>query len=713
MDYLLKLLSYTEDKPLLFTQLYFWGFFLLVLVGYVYVYKWKAARNIWLLAASLFFYWKTSGFYVLILIFSTLVDFYIGKAIFRTENERNRKMLVGLSVLVNLLVLFYFKYTEFFTSNINDLLGTDFHIKNYFSLAVNETFGTSFRVEKIVLPVGISFFTFQTISYSVDVYRRRIEPVNSILDFGFYVSFFPQLVAGPIVRAAEFVPQLYKQYNLTRQQFGIAIFWILNGLLKKMFISDYISVNYVDRVFDNPQAFTGFENLIALYGYSLQVYCDFSGYTDIAIGVALLLGFHLPVNFLSPYKARSTAEFWQRWHISLSTWLKDYLYIPLGGNRKGTPGTWINMAFLMLVIVMLSGWLGLGIIFLAGVLIFIVLSNLFPAMRLAIVRNVNTMVTMLWGGLWHGSSWMFFIWGGLNGLGILTYRFWKERRGVTRWVVWALLNLAGLITWLAGAWANPNGFIVWGILNVLWIISYLVWYVKYFDNASARLSRIGINVLLMLCLSFVMALFSGLWFGEHGVAVWIFLTVFFVSGYYLLREMMQHKWIVAVLGINFFAALSFLLAAPQVGFWAVIWLLAGISWLLVWSVLKVRQGIKTTDKHWLVHFWGMFFTFNFITFTRIFFRGENLEIARGIFIQLINDWKLSLIPRIIVSYKEVFLVMVLGITVHYVSESFKERYRNWFVQSPMWVKAALSALVVFICYQARSSELQPFIYFQF
>ena len=169
-------------------------------------------------------------------------------------------------------------------------------------------------------------------SYALDVYRGDVKPVRSLVDFGFYVSFFPQLVAGPIVRAAEFIPQLYKKYNLTSYEFGLAFFWILKGLIKKMLIGDYLAVNLIDRVFANPASYSGFENLAALYGYSLQVYCDFSGYTDIAIGVALLMGFYLPKNFNSPYKAKNTGEFWRRWHISLSTWLKDYLYIPMGGS---------------------------------------------------------------------------------------------------------------------------------------------------------------------------------------------------------------------------------------------------------------------------------------------------------------------------------------------------------------------------------------------
>ena len=205
--------------------------------------------------------------------------------------------------------------------------------------SINAITGLSLPVLGIPLPIGISFYTFQVISYTVDVYKGSIRPVRNLLDFGFYVSFFPQLVAGPIVRASEFIPQLYKPYHLGRRQFGIAVFWILNGLAKKIILSDYIAVNFIDRVFENPLLFSGFENLMALFGYSLQVYADFSGYTDIATGVAMLMGFYLPQNFNSPYKAPNASNFWKRWHISLSRWLQTYLYIPLGGNRNASFGT--------------------------------------------------------------------------------------------------------------------------------------------------------------------------------------------------------------------------------------------------------------------------------------------------------------------------------------------------------------------------------------
>ncbi len=275
IEQLQHIFLYDPQKPLIFTGLYFWAFFAVVLVGYSIIYKDKAVRNAYLFAISLFFYYKTSGFFVSILLVSTLTDFIIGKRIYASKFLLNKKLWLSLSIFINLFILVYFKYAYFFTDAFNNLLGTDYIPINHFAYWSNSFFGTHFRFDKILLPIGVSFFTFQTISYSVDVYRGQVKPVRNILDFGFFVSFFPQLVAGPIVRAAEFVPQLYKPYSLTKVQFGTALFMILNGLIKKLFLADYIAANFIDRVFANPLTYTGFENLMALYGYSLQVYADF------------------------------------------------------------------------------------------------------------------------------------------------------------------------------------------------------------------------------------------------------------------------------------------------------------------------------------------------------------------------------------------------------------------------------------------------------
>ena len=336
--YLLRLLSFDSSRPLLFTQIHFWVFFLFVFLFFSLIVtrsKRLTIRNGYLFLVSLLFYYKTSGLFVLLLVFSTLLGWVLGIRMDHTASQRRRKTLMTIGVTVNQAHLFYFKNAYFFTDIYNASFGTDLHVVNHLARWANNAFHTNhFDASVILLPVGISFFTFQNISYIVDVYKRKIAHVSNVFDFGFYTAFFPQLVAGPILRADQFVPQLYKPFFLGRRQFGIAVFWILNGLVKKLVLSDYLAVNFVDRIFENPSLYTPFENFSALMLYSMQVYADFSGYTDIAIGVAMLMGFYLPVNFNSPYKAKNPTEFWRRWHMSLSRWLRDYLYIPLGGNRS-------------------------------------------------------------------------------------------------------------------------------------------------------------------------------------------------------------------------------------------------------------------------------------------------------------------------------------------------------------------------------------------
>jgi len=375
---ILSLLSYNPQKPLIFTTAHFWMFFLIVLAGYTLIYKKPVLRNAYLFLFSLFFYYKSGGFFLFLLILVIVVDFTIGILIHNSEKKFFRRLFVFLSILTNLGILAYFKYTDLIVNTINDLFGTEIKSYDYLASFSNLYLGTSFSISNIILPVGISFFTFQSLSYVFDVYRRKTDPVRNIIDFGFYVSFFPQLVAGPIVRASEFIPQIYDGFHLAKREFSHAIFLISKGLIKKIIIADFIAINFIDRVFDSPSIYSGFENLMAVYGYGLQIYCDFSGYTDIAIGLALILGFRLPVNFNSPYKATGLSDFWKRWHISLSRWLKDYIYIPLGGNRKGR--------------------------FRAG---------------------INIMITMILGGLWHGASIRFLIWGFLHGIGIIFNRIWN------------------------------------------------------------------------------------------------------------------------------------------------------------------------------------------------------------------------------------------------------------------------------------------------
>ncbi len=516
VEFLKYIFLYKENEPLLFTQLYFWIFYAIVLTVYSFIHPRTSLRNGFLFLVSLFFYYKTSGFFVTILLFSTITDFFIGKAIYASPNKLARKWWLAFSMILNLGVLVFFKYAYFFTESFNSILNTHFQPINYFAHWSNSFFGSEFEAEKILLPVGISFFTFQTMSYTIDIYRDKLKPVSSLVDFGFYVTFFPQLVAGPIVRASEFIPQLYQQYQLTRFQFGLALFWILNGLLKKTLLSDYIAVNFIDRIFANPGSYTGFENLMALYGYSLQVYADFSGYTDIAIGVALLLGFTLPVNFNSPYKATNAGDFWKRWHISLSTWLKDYLYIPMGGNRGGSYFTYIMLGILLLFAWMLAASWTFVFASLAFIGMLASIAYFVGTFRSWLITNVNLMMTMLIGGLWHGPSWNFVIWGGLNGLGIVIYKLWRkispwENKNTWYKRVWAIFLTFTFIS-ITRIWFRTGSNNTWEEMNEI----HNVWDELFAANVMLKKILFGIdwsiapqviagfwNVFLVMLLGFI------------------------------------------------------------------------------------------------------------------------------------------------------------------------------------------------------------------
>ncbi|MBI5539592.1 MAG: MBOAT family protein [Bacteroidia bacterium] len=504
MEWIKEIFLYHEDKPMIFSSLFFWGFFAVTLLGYSMFYKKHWLRNAYLFVLSLFFYYKSGGYFFSLLIFTTVVDYSVGLALGAIKKQNKRKLLILVSVFANLLVLAYFKYSYFFVDITNNLLGTDFKVVNLLADWTNTLSGSHFDISSIILPVGISFYTFQSMSYTIDVYRNKIAPVKNIIDFGFFVTFFPQLVAGPIVRATEFIPQLYQDYKLTRNEFGYALFLILNGLMKKMIISDYISMNFVDRVFDNPMTYTGFENLMGVYGYALQIYCDFSGYTDIAIGVGLLLGFKLPINFNSPYKAANITDFWRRWHISLSTWLRDYLYISLGGNRCSK-----------------------------------------------FRRYLNLLITMVLGGLWHGASFRFIIWGAIHGLALAGHKLWME-------------------------------------------------------------------------------LFP-----------------------------------------------------------------------------KIKTG------NFFIKLLGVFVTFNLVCFAWIFFRAPDMKSVGEMLNQIGTSFGFALIPEILSSYWIVFTILFVGFVIHWLPSSFKEFYRGVFIKTPIWLKVLITVIVVIIIFQAKSSNVQPFIYFQF
>lgn len=506
IPYLTKIFSFDQETPLLFTQFYFWGFFAIVFAVFALIHKKLLLRNAFLFFVSLFFYYKTSGSYLCILIFTVIFNFLLAKRIHVANSTIKKKLWMILVVIVNLLTLSYFKYAYFFLDVINNIFHTDLRVYNFFAAASNKMFKTTSLVDTIILPVGISFFIFQAISYCVDVYRQKVKPVSNILDFGFYLTFFPQLVAGPIVRADVFIPQLYKTSYLSKRSFGIAVFWILNGLAKKIIMSDYLSTNFVDRVFDNPLLFSGFENLLALFAYSLQVYADFSGYTDIAIGVALLMGFHLPRNFNSPYKALTPTDFWRRWHMSLSSWLRDYLYIPLGGNRRASFGTFFWIAIIAIICIILSESLLVAVAILTLFIYLAIYAALKPSSRKFITTNMNAMTTQLLGGLWHGASWNFMIWGGLNGFGQVVNKIWVKYSVQTRAI--AIFILCAVTSILSQKLSHPLLTIIaiWSATIFVGVYCNMVF--RIFTTKTIRWIYVSWNVFL----TFVFITFTRLFF---------------------------------------------------------------------------------------------------------------------------------------------------------------------------------------------------------
>ena len=348
-----SLLTYHRESPLIFSSGLFWVLFVCFMPLYALMRRRKWQMLVFVIAFSLYFYYKCSGWFFLLLVSTSVIDWFISRAMVQIESSAGRKWLVALSVVISLSVLGFFKYANFFLWNWNSVVEGNF------------------QPLTLILPVGISFYTFQSISYIVDVYRKRIAPADTWGEYLFFLSFFPALVAGPIVRAENFLPQLKENRRASHSEIFGGLWLIITGVVKKAVIADYIA-QYNDLIFNSPGAYSGFESLMGVIGYTMQIYCDFSGYSDMAIGLALIMGFRLSINFNFPYKSKSLTEFWRRWHISLSTWLRDYVYIPIGGNRKGTFRTYLN-----------------------------------------------NFLTMLIGGLWHGAAWKFIFWGGMHGIGLI------------------------------------------------------------------------------------------------------------------------------------------------------------------------------------------------------------------------------------------------------------------------------------------------------
>jgi len=348
-------------------------YFAVVVLLFLLIVKTRKYQYLFLLFASYFFYYFSSGPLVVLLLFSSLLDFFCGKAIHDSKSDKNRKWYLAVSLIGNLGVLAFFKYTNFAiktTNMVASWFGNDPHLP----------------LAHIILPIGISFFTFQTMSYTLDIYFRKLKPTDSFLRFALYVSFFPQLVAGPIIRASDLLPQLDKPITITQENFKHGMALVMWGLVKKMVIADNIAA-FVNVFFADPTAYPGsIPIIVGAIAFTIQVYCDFSGYSDVAIGLARIMGFHFPLNFDKPFFSKTIAEFWKRWHISLSTWFRDYLFMPL--MRKG-----------------------------------------FTKTRL----YISVLIVYFTSGLWHGAGWNFVIWGTLHGVFLLigmATRDWRQRLAV-------------------------------------------------------------------------------------------------------------------------------------------------------------------------------------------------------------------------------------------------------------------------------------------
>lgn len=384
---------------MLFNSFEFVVFFITILVVYYSLHRFYRLQNLILLAGSYVFYGFWDWRFLFLIAFSTVVDFLVGNALFKTKLHRRRKWLLTISVVANLTLLGFFKYFNFFAESFYQLVSLFGFHPDELTLSV-------------ILPVGISFYTFQTMSYTIDIYRNRLEPTRNFPDFALFVAFFPQLVAGPIERAVNLLPQITQPRKLRNDHLFAGIYLVIWGFFKKMVIADNMGL-LADNIFNNYTGHTGFELALGVIAFAVQIYGDFSGYSDIARGIARLLGFELMINFKLPYFAVNPSDFWNRWHISLSSWLRDYLYIPLGGNRHGKWNTYRNLS-----------------------------------------------LTMLLGGLWHGASWNFVLWGGFHGLILIIYRAagfvrtpeimkgWSLRATGLRWGSMLVMFLLTLFGWL-------------------------------------------------------------------------------------------------------------------------------------------------------------------------------------------------------------------------------------------------------------------------
>ena len=544
-----------------------------------------------------------------LLLFTIVLDYYLGIWIENTEHPLARKALVIVSLVSNLGILFFFKYADFVT---HDVLMLDVKKLN------------------LILPAGISFHTFQSLSYTIDVYRKKLRATRSVIQFATFVLFFPQLVAGPIVRAQDLLPQLDRLPALELEKATHGLFRILVGLFKKIAIADTLAISIVDRVFEAPERFSSLEVLAGVYGYALQIYCDFSAYSDIAIGSAAVLGFTLPENFKTPYRSANIQEFWRRWHISLSTWLRDYLYVTLGGNRGAPWRTYVNL-----------------------------------------------IATMLLGGLWHGASWAFVVWGGLHGCGLAITRYFQRRTASDPRAAWelfagcALLAATGIIVHRAlvpddtGTWAQL--VLAWLYLMPLWAVL-TAWLGRETAPHEEHVPR------------------APLWQLDLQI----------------IPELLR----VAMCA----SAVTFLAALRYWESWT--WIpLAAITWAFALAADVVERGTRDLERRLLVaarRGLAIFLVFHYVCLAWVFFRAKTFALALTV-LRRIAAAELdhaNLVPLVTTA-------LATGFLCHFFADGSFRWLRDRFVALPAAAQGTVLAVAALLLRELGHARLVPFIYFQF
>jgi D-alanyl-lipoteichoic acid acyltransferase DltB (MBOAT superfamily) len=576
--------------------------------------------------------------YLLALLLGTIVlDYYLGLWIERSSDPRRRKALVVLSLCSNLGILVFFKYADFFTQDVLHLGVPKLHL---------------------ILPAGISFHTFQSLSYTIDVYRGRLRATRSALSFATFVLFFPQLVAGPIVRAQDLLPQLAELPALELSSATSGLFRIVVGLFKKIALADSLALALVDRVFEAPERFSSIEVVAGVCGYALQIYLDFSAYSDIAIGSAQVLGFRLPENFRTPYRSANLQEFWHRWHISLSTWLRDYLYITLGGSRGAPWRTYVNL-----------------------------------------------IATMVLGGLWHGASWTFIVWGALHGSGLAVTRYFQRRTEGHAGDAWRLLGGCLMLAAVgiafqrsvipdAGAW--PQLVVAWLYLTPAWAVA-TAWLSRARpaepDSASASESASGSEIEALEAVA-----------GMPWRAL-------FRRGPEIADFIVRRPWLPEVLrlamcgaGLGFLAALAYAPSWTWIPLIALTWALGIAADACAYGAAHLRVRIAGYARRAL----AVALVFQYVCLAWIFFRATSFDNALAVLRQIaaLETDHANLVPIVTTA-------LVAGVACHVFAEGSFRWLRRRFVGLPPWAQGAVLAGVALVLRELGHAKVVPFIYFQF